>query len=832
MALHMMPRTTNLLTANQSSVETDLTGLSRWPVGDTEFIRDTSIAWQGGASARLTRINVAGIMVISSAGFNVPVTPVVVYTSSVCARAEVAAGRRWQLELRWLRADSSTTGAVFTPLTAHTPGAWVRLAVTGTSPADAAFAIMLVWLESAAVGERLWWDGALLEPKSYPTSWHLGGATRAPESLTLPTAGVLNPQEGTVEVAFIRTGTPSTWAGLFECGVWSSPVTRDWLSIQHDAGAGLDTVRGFIANGVTGAFALVTVTLPTETIIGRPYGVAFRWILPGPFRLTVYDYVTGLAYTATTSTTMSAPTFAEFPTASVGSRGTLGHFNGLIDDLRISNRARTDAEILAGFNSNAPLPPDADTTYLLRFDGHLPTRLYRPAGQRVSPVYNISSPARPLSILANWQESIPAGTTFTLDANISTDGGTTWRGWQSILNGGALLVSDLTNARLQLRQTFATNTDMTDTAGIEDIAVTVTLDQAGEMVPLGVYWTGDWHTNEREGYVKTTARDRMELLRTSTYSASQVAVNTTLHSIAVAILQDAGLTAAEYRVDTELQGYSIPYAWFDPQSHREALRKIAEACPGQVYCDRDGRVVVEGPSALARQGAFIMPSFPALVASENITADRYFTVNRPLRWGEVANYIEVDTQPLHLDVVTEVHRSNEPVPIAAGQTLTLTVYYNHVPSIEAVASLVDAPVGAAITAATYYAWGADVTITSPAAGTFVLVINAKPMKVLNKERAIAQDNASIREHGTLSYTFPGNPLVQTFTMAQRIADTLLRFYRDPRRDVEVDWRGNPALTLGDVVVVPDFDARHHYYVVRQTMDYMGALRGNLSGRKV
>ena len=353
-----------------------------------------------------------------------------------------------------------------------------------------------------------------------------------------------------------------------------------------------------------------------------------------------------------------------------------------------------------------------------------------------------------------------------------------------------------------------------------------------EWVPLGVYWTGDWHTDEREGYVKTTARDRMELLRTSTYSASQVAVNTTLYDLAIAVLQDAGLTTTEYLVDTELQGYAIPYAWFDPQSHREALRKIAEACLGQVYCDRHGKVVIDGPSALARQGAFLMPSFPALVASENITADSYFGRSQPLRWGEVANYIEVDTQPLRPDVVTEVHRSNEPVPIAAGETKTLTVYYNHVPGIEAVASLVDAPTGATITTVTYYAWGADVTVNSPTAGTFILVINAKPVKVLNKERAIAQDDASIREHGTLRYAFPCNPLVQSLVAAQRIVDTLLRFYRDPHRDVEVTWRGNPALTLGDVVVVPDFEEKPHYHVVRQTLDYAGGLTSQLTGRKV
>jgi len=656
-------------------------------------------------------------------------------------------------------------------------------------------------------------DCVQIERKLYSTTWTLAG-TRSPETLTLPTAGVLSPTAGTVE-QYVR--------------LLRSPGVNEQF-IFDGAGAANQNLQVLIAtNGLptlrygTGT-ATVEIQGATAWVRDTWYPIAWCWSSAGVALLVNGTVVASSA---------TAPSLVFGENAYLGSRAdsTL-QLGGLIDDTRISNRDRTGAEIAAGVASNAPLPVDANTTYLLRFDGHLPTRIYRPTGQRVSPVYDISSAARPLSILVNWQESVPTGTSFTMEANVSTDGGTTWRGWQSILNGGALPVSDLTNARLQLRQTFATNADMTATAGIEDTAVTVTIDQAGEMVPLGTFWTGDWHTNEREGYVKTTARDRMELLRTSTYSASQVAVNTTLYNLAVAVLQDAGLAAAEYLVDTELQGYAIPYAWFDPQSHREALRKIAEACLGQVYCDRDGRVVVEGPSALARQGAFLLPSFPALVASENITADRFFTRSQPLRWGEVANYIEVDTQPLRPDVVTEVHRSNEPVPIAAGQTLTLTVYYNHVPSIEAVASLVDAPAGATITSATYYAWGADVSVYSPTAGTFILVINARPMKVLNKERAIAQDAASIREHGVLKYTFPGNPLVQTLTMAQRIADTLLRFYRNPRRDVEVDWRGNPALTLGDVVVVPDFDAKPHYYLVRQALDFAGALQGNLSGRKV
>lgn len=46
------------------------------------------------------------------------------------------------------------------------------------------------------------------------------------------------------------------------------------------------------------------------------------------------------------------------------------NFNSLIDDLRISSRARTDEEILQSYQAKT-LPCDGDTTYLMRMDGNL-----------------------------------------------------------------------------------------------------------------------------------------------------------------------------------------------------------------------------------------------------------------------------------------------------------------------------------------------------------------------------------------------------------------------------------------------------------------------------
>ncbi|MGB9780612.1 hypothetical protein [Caldanaerobacter sp.] len=164
--------------------------------------------------------------------------------------------------------------------------------------------------------------------------------------------------------------------------------------------------------------------------------------------------------------------------------------------------------------------------------------------------------------------------------------------------------------------------------------------------------------------------------------------------------------------------------------------------------------------------------------------------------------------------------------------MTLTIYYNQTPCINASASLQGAT-NTVITAVTYYAWGANITLKNngTSAESVTIVVNAQPLKVMNKEKAIAQDTQSITDNGLIRYTFPANPLVQTLSMAQTIANKLLQSFKDPRRDCEIEWRGNPALLLGDRVSVIDNIETNDYYVIRQEIEYDGALRARLAGRR-
>jgi hypothetical protein len=234
---------------------------------------------------------------------------------------------------------------------------------------------------------------------------------------------------------------------------------------------------------------------------------------------------------------------------------------------------------------------------------------------------------------------------------------------------------------------------------------------------------------------------------------------------------------------------------------------------------------------------YLKGTFPAeidgIIKAYGIGPEDYFRKDNPPKVDGVANYIEVETQPLIVDEMKEVYKSNEPVVIEAAETKILTIRYNESPCIDATASLVDAPAGCAIQDVQYYAWGADVTVYSSNSGTFTLAIEAKPLKVVNREKVIAKDDASIAENGLLKYEFPTNPLVQSISMAQGIANRLLNMFKDSRRDLELEWRGNPALQLNDIVIVPDYkDERGYFYVTKNELEFTGALRARLSGRRI
>lgn len=196
--------TTNLLTENESSVETDLIGLSSEVINGTgTFTRDTTKKKYGNASAKLTcsSINPGGWMDIY---VDKSITGGLAYTFSVNFLASVVSGiRSVRVFVDWYNGSTflsrtDTAGVTVSPSMSD----FIRLSVSDVAPANASRGVFVLILVDPQVGDALYWDGAQLEQKPYPTSWTLGGTTRAPETLIIPTAGIFQKGNWTVELTY------------------------------------------------------------------------------------------------------------------------------------------------------------------------------------------------------------------------------------------------------------------------------------------------------------------------------------------------------------------------------------------------------------------------------------------------------------------------------------------------------------------------------------------------------------------------------------------------------------------------------------------------------
>lgn len=346
-----------------------------------------------------------------------------------------------------------------------------------------------------------------------------------------------------------------------------------------------------------------------------------------------------------------------------------------------------------------------------------------------------------------------------------------------------------------------------------------------EYIPLGIFWTKEWNVPDDDIYAETVAFDLLDVMgQKETYNLGLLE-NKTLFDIIEAACTDFGLDSTQYVIDAALDVDVIPYAYFDRAiSHREAIRIAAEAGLARVYIDRDGVLRVEGPDYLNDN---------KVSSDKTIAKSAYFRRSNPSRWSEVRNVIRVTTQPMAELAAEDVYTQDD-ITVPASGSITVSAKYSAPPVIDAAASLTTPPGGVSITSATYYPWGADVVIAN-SNGTDQLadlVINGKPLVIDGIATMEARDADSIIEFGELLYEFPDNVLVQTQAQAQAIADKILEYYAAGKRDLSQEWRGDPALELGDRITTDDSrTTTDDYWIVRQSLTWDGALSASHDARR-
>ena len=251
--------------------------------------------------------------------------------------------------------DVARESLTYYPTSYSTPGKWQRVVVTVKVKADAqnprAHDTLAPWApyDPAVYGRKIYYRNWQLEQKPFATSFIDG--TRAAETLTIPTASVLNPQEGTVECwLFIPYGV-----GVYD-------YSRSFLGTAHSENYFLLSVT---RDGKIRFASLPAVFRSSNTVQYNNWNhVALRWDSQGRtiFLNGVKTFSTGVIPAIDGNLLYIGSGVGQF------------QLNGLIDDLRISSRARTDAEIAAAYQSGQSLPVDAWTTLKLDFNGDLSTQ--------------------------------------------------------------------------------------------------------------------------------------------------------------------------------------------------------------------------------------------------------------------------------------------------------------------------------------------------------------------------------------------------------------------------------------------------------------------------
>jgi hypothetical protein len=205
--------TTNLLTANQSSIETSLP--AGYVAAGGTLTRDTTTAWQGSACMKIVTTTglLDGVDLWNGAvntGF--PVTAGQTYTASAYVKGN-AGGE--VITMYIYASDWTNIGSTAVTLTNT---AWQRISVTVTIPTGKTGIFILI-RKSSDAGIRTWFiDGLQLEQKAYATSWQIGGTARSAETLTIPTAGNFTKGNWCVELTYIsKVNDTASKFGLIWC---------------------------------------------------------------------------------------------------------------------------------------------------------------------------------------------------------------------------------------------------------------------------------------------------------------------------------------------------------------------------------------------------------------------------------------------------------------------------------------------------------------------------------------------------------------------------------------------------------------------------------------
>ena len=355
-----------------------------------------------------------------------------------------------------------------------------------------------------------------------------------------------------------------------------------------------------------------------------------------------------------------------------------------------------------------------------------------------------------------------------------------------------------------------------------------------EYVKVGTFWTtGDWRCNEMDSSATVTAHDRLSLLKSHTFKCPEISAamaNLNLKQAAEFILTHAKenipLHDLVWDISDDLENFTVPLLWFGKGSYFDAIKAVAEACMGYAWMSKN--------DVLCMRSYLTNSSLVDLA----ITRDNYIDKSQPSNVNEMKNYVEVEVSRISRDSseIAVVYDDSTVFTVPADSEIEVNLSYKNTPVERAVASLVTPQDGLEIVASSieYLSYGCTLRLRNTYSVPLSSAITVSAYEYTNSS-AISetyQDDDLIAEYGRKEEKVT-NHLIQSRSMAALITVSLVENYGILRRDVNLDWVGDPRLEVGDVVSVPEYQENiANFVVVKNDWAFDGTLSCKTSARKV
>ncbi len=333
-----------------------------------------------------------------------------------------------------------------------------------------------------------------------------------------------------------------------------------------------------------------------------------------------------------------------------------------------------------------------------------------------------------------------------------------------------------------------------------------------EWTQMGVFWSYNWEVQPENLYASVLAYDSLWLLTQIKYIDYQIGINQTVYALLTAIFEDAKLyyPFLTWNIDSSLQNYTIPYSWFNYDTHFAAISRLTSHLRYNVYCDRFGTIQVMPYKTLG-----VTPMTTLKDSSSMLPGKTY-----PSLYTTLPNTIEVSVTNVVVHNADNVINVTTPFEVSAGEVQD---YVSSSPVYGTQTVTIDTSIPYT---AVSYGWGTRVTYAT--AGTVnSVIITAQFLETTTPSTVRAVDASRAASDGTCILSISSD-FIQSGTLAKQIAQEVLDNAATDAYDLEAPYRGDIALVPGDTVTYLDGIAPSTEYIVkRNELMWDGALTGTI-----